>query len=159
MGISQQREYQILALNDLIRINKDRIDGYNKRINSGLDKNLKDLFSQFVKQSQHNIDSLNKFVSLLGGKPFEDYSITGKFYQAWISFRSLVLGFGRKPILEFAENCEDVMKKAYQKVLEDKGLAWQNNSGANYFLESQLDQFKVSHDTVRGLYEQTLAVA
>ena len=57
----------IYALNDLIRINNDRITGYKKRMDISLDNDLDFLFLEFVYQSQQNIKEISEYIKLLVG--------------------------------------------------------------------------------------------
>jgi len=48
MGILQHIEHQISALNDLVKINNDRIAGYEKGIEGTEDADLKALFAKYI---------------------------------------------------------------------------------------------------------------
>ncbi len=52
MGILQHIEHQISALNDLVKINNDRISGYQKAAESTSDDDLKRLFLDYIDDSK-----------------------------------------------------------------------------------------------------------
>jgi len=52
MGILQHIEHQISALNDLVKINNDRIAGYEKATDGTEDEDLKILFAEYIEQSK-----------------------------------------------------------------------------------------------------------
>jgi uncharacterized protein (TIGR02284 family) len=111
--------HQISALNDLIRINNDRITGYKKRIDTMLDDDLEDLFSDFIYQSHQNIDELTKYIYKIDGQLTMGAALSGKFYHAWINLSSSIYKQTRQTLLDYCEYCEDVSKSAYQKAFED----------------------------------------
>jgi uncharacterized protein (TIGR02284 family) len=115
---------QISALNDLIRINNDRITGYKKRMVITLDDDLDFLFSQFIYQSRQNVDELIEYIRLLDGVPADRDCLSGKFYHSWTDFKSLSYQQDRQTILDYCEYGEDVAKSAYQKAISDKEIEW-----------------------------------
>jgi len=155
--MSHDTEQQISALNDLIRINNDRITGYKKRMDIRIDDELEFMFLQFIFQSKQNIEELIKYVWSLGGKPADGKSLSGKFYHAWIDFKFNLTKQPRHIMLDYCENSEDVAKSAYSKALEDKGLSW-GKKIANT-LKSQLEELKMSHKTIMALRDKTAMLA
>lgn len=149
METLQHTAHQISALNDLIRINNDRITGYKKRMTITLDDDLDFLFSQFIFQSRQNIDELTEYIRLLGGQPADGNCLSGKFYHSWTDFRSLAYQQDRQTILDYCEYGEDVAKSAYQKAMDDKGFDW-NKKIANV-LTRHLDDLKSCHKLIKGL--------
>ncbi|HEY4195073.1 MAG TPA: PA2169 family four-helix-bundle protein, partial [Mucilaginibacter sp.] len=116
--------HQVSALNDLIRINNDRITGYKKRMGISLDDDLDDLFAQFIFQSQQNIEELTQYIYLLGGKPADGSTLSGKFYHGWMDFSSAINRQSRQTLLDYCEYGEDVAKSTYKKALDDKEMDW-----------------------------------
>ena len=149
METPQDTAPQISALNDLIRINNDRITGYKKRMVITLDDDLDFLFSQFIYQSQQNVDELTDYILLLGGVPADGNCLSGKFYHSWTDFRSLSYQQDRQTILDYCEYGEDVAKSAYQKALEGTDFAW--NKKIAIVLARQLDDLKSCHRLIKGL--------
>src|ERR1700712_5730436 len=139
---------QVAALNDLIRINNDRITGYKKRMDVTLDDDLDYLFAQCIYQSKQNIDDLLRGIKYLGGKPTNSESLSGKFYHAWMDFKSMPYRLSRQTTLDYCEYCEDVAKSAYQKVLTD-GDFMQGNINVIRLLEKHLDKLKASYTLIK----------
>ena len=135
--------HQISALNDLIRINNDRITGYKKRIDTMLDNDLEDLFSDFIYQSYQNIDELTRYIYQIGGKLTLGSVLSGKFYHAWINLSSSIYKQTRQTLLDYCEYCEDVSKSAYQMAFEDNEVHWDKKMIA--ILKRQLDNLKNSY--------------
>ena len=121
------REYienQISALNDLIRINKDRIAGYRKRIAITLDDDLVELLSDLIYQSYQHIEELTYNIYQLGGNPARNSGMPGKFYHSWTDLKAFIFRETRKKMLDYCEFCEDVVKAIYQKAFNAPELHW-----------------------------------
>jgi len=157
METLQNIEHQVSALNDLIRINNDRITGYKKRIDITLDNDLDYLFSKFIYQSLQNIDELTKYIYLLGGKPADGTTLSGKFYHAWMDFKSAPYRQSRPTMLDYCEYGEDVAKSTYQKALEDKEINW--NKKIINILKDQHDDLKISHKLIKELRDNSATAA
>jgi uncharacterized protein (TIGR02284 family) len=158
MDTLQHAEYQVSALNDLIRINNDRITGYKKRIDITPNDDLADLFLQFIYQSRQNIYDLIQYIYLLGGKPADGTSLSGKFYYAWMDFKSAIFfRQDRQTMLDSCEYGEDVAKSAYQKVFDDKEINW--GKKVVYLLKKHLDDLKKSHELIKELQDNSAASA
>ncbi|HTK20689.1 MAG TPA: PA2169 family four-helix-bundle protein [Mucilaginibacter sp.] len=117
-------EYQISALNDLIRINKDRITGYRQRIATTTDDDLEELFSDLIYQSYQHIEELTYNIYQLGGNPARPDPMAGKFYHSWTDLKALIFKETRKKMLDYCEFCEDVVKAIYQKAFNAHELHW-----------------------------------
>jgi uncharacterized protein (TIGR02284 family) len=144
--------YQVSALNDLIRINYDRITGYKKKIDTILDDDLQKLFSDFIYQSHQNIDELTKYVHKLGGKLTMGSALSGKFYQAWINLTSSIYRQTRQTLLDYCEDCEDVSKSAYQKAFEDSEVHWDKKE--TVILKRHLHNLKNSYLQIKKLKDK-----
>src|SRR5215469_2553151 len=95
----------IEVLNDLIRINNDRIQGYEKAIRETRqeDTDLKILYASMVAESHRLRIALGAEVQALGGKIPEGTTPSGTIYRAWMDIKALVSGRDRHAILA---NCE-----------------------------------------------------
>ena len=149
--------HQVSALNDLIRINNDRITGYKKRMDITLDDDLDDLFAQFIYESHQNIDELTRYIYRLGGKPADGTTLSGKFYHAWMDFKSTPYRQSRQTMLDYCEYGEDVAKSAYQKAIDDKEIDWDKK--IVYLLRMQHDDLKVSHKMIMELRDSSVTAA
>ena len=124
MNMREYLEYQISALNDLIRINNDRITGYRQRIDTTADDDLEALMSDMIYQSYQHIEELTYNIYQLGGKPARPDSIAGKFYHSWTDLKAFIFKETRKKMLDYCEFCEDVVKAIYQKAFSAQELHW-----------------------------------
>jgi uncharacterized protein (TIGR02284 family) len=108
------------VLNDLIRINHDRVEGYEKAVKelSVNDTDLKALFKRYASESNTYADALSAKVIENGGSPSADTTISGKIYRLWMEVRAAVSDKERKTILSTCEFGEDAAQKAYKEALE-----------------------------------------
>lgn len=106
-------------LNDLIRINNDRVVGYEKAIDELKDEDadLKTLFTRYITESRQYAQELTAEVTRLGGDPADGTTNSGKVYRVWMDLKSAVTGKDRKTILNNCEFGEDAAQKAYDTAL------------------------------------------
>ena len=149
MATTDTAEHQISALNDLIKINHDRVVGYQKGLEGTQDADLKALFSGYIAQSQKNTTQLETLVSTLGGTPTDATTTAGKFYHAWMDVKSAFTGKDRHSILADCEYGEDVAKKAYKEALGDADLNW--NTEISNTIISQNEGIQSAHNEVKAL--------
>src|ERR1700712_4844652 len=92
---------QTEILNDLIAINNDRIEGYNKAVNEveTADVDLKVFFGKMTTQSREIIAELQALVNQLGGEIENGTTISGKVYRVWMDVKSKITGNHRKNAL------------------------------------------------------------
>ena len=79
----------ISVLNDLIRINRDRTEGYHKAVEElkPADIDLKTMFTNMANTSIQNANELTAEVRNLGGEPASDTTQSGKLYRVWMDIR------------------------------------------------------------------------
>jgi uncharacterized protein (TIGR02284 family) len=130
MNMREYIEYQISALNDLIRINKDRITGYRKRMVTTPDDDLEKLFSELIFQSYQHIEELTYNIHQLGGNPARNDGAPGKFYHSWTDLKAFIFRETRKKMLDYCELCEDVVKTIYQKAFSAQELHWDKRAAS-----------------------------
>ncbi|RYZ57151.1 MAG: PA2169 family four-helix-bundle protein [Chitinophagaceae bacterium] len=106
-------------LNDLIRINHDRVVGYERAIEElkPEDADLKALFQRYVTESRQYAQELTQEVTRLGGNPADGTTNSGKIYRVWMDLKSAITGKDRKTILDNCEFGEDAAQKAYDLAL------------------------------------------
>lgn len=109
------------VLNDLIRINNDRIEGYEKAIKDVAgDASLLSVFSGYAEQSRKYASELRRMVSEQGGEPTEDSTTSGKIYRLWMDLRQAVSASESSSALDLCEYGEDAAQKAYKEALSDE---------------------------------------
>ncbi|WP_316738744.1 PA2169 family four-helix-bundle protein [Pedobacter aquatilis] len=144
---NQQKTVEVL--NDLIEINNDRADGFDKAVKDISPENidLKATFEQLSEQSRKNVTALAGLVGKHGENPDTGNTILGSIHRAWIDLKSSFGGDDRKSILEECERGEDAIKKAYKEALQENELG---EEVRNVLLEQQ-QGINASHDTIKAL--------
>jgi uncharacterized protein (TIGR02284 family) len=153
MGKSKLNTDTIATLNDLIKINYDRIKGYEKAIENTdtPEAELKTLYSRMIEESYEYNRELSEVVSRLGGEPASDTTVPGKIYHAWMDVKATFTGKDTKSILAACEYGEDAAQKAYSEALD---ISTALTPEANELIIRQKSLLKGSHDLVRQYRDQ-----
>lgn len=140
------------VLNDLIQINNDRINGYEKALKElkGEEDDLKTLFTGYIDQSRNLKNALGTEVQTLGKDMAEGTTGTGKIYRAWMDVKGLFTGNDRQTILNNCEFGEDAAQKAYKTALNTENLP----AFLYALINRQKDELKGAHDEVKALRDQ-----
>lgn len=136
------------VLNDLIRINNDRIDGYEKAIDETKDKDvdLQAVFHRMADESRQYASELRSEVQRNGGEIATDTTVSGKIYRVWMDIKSALTGKSRKTVLENCEFGEDAAQKAYDEALKsDAPLPAETRQ----LIVNQKTSLKASHDAIK----------
>ena len=136
-------------LNDLIQINNDRIEGYERAIKELKDEDhdLKALFVQMIGESHQYKLTLASEVAASGEDIDTGTTNSGKIYRVWIDVKAAFTGHDRKSILENCEFGEDAAQKAYKVALEDDDVP----AFINSIIADQKESLKLSHDRIKEL--------
>jgi uncharacterized protein (TIGR02284 family) len=145
------RENSIDALNALIEINNDRIEGYKTASEETKEMDLKGLFSECVKTSEKCKSELVKEVLDLQGTPIAGTKTTGKIYRVWMDFKALVTGESRSAILNSCVYGEEVALETYTDTLKTYGGDLSDKQIT--LLETQLLWVEADYYKVKGLRE------
>lgn len=145
----------IEVLNDLIKINGDRIVGYEKAA-SNLDNSevmLKSLFYQISDESQEINNRLTDKVTTLGGVPANDSTIPGKIYHVWMDLKSTFSGgdMSVSSALEMCEFGEDAAQLAYKEAVEESKDFPEE---IKHMIKNQQHLLKMAHDLIRNQRNQ-----
>jgi uncharacterized protein (TIGR02284 family) len=148
--IMSTTEKTIGVLNDLIRINHDRVVGYEKAIEELKEENedLRPLFLRYINESNQYAQELTVEVSRLGGEPAEGTTNSGKIYRVWMDLKAVVTGKDRKTVLENCEFGEDAAQKAYDMALNSEV---ELETALRDILVRQKTQLKIGHDEIKRL--------
>ncbi len=148
METTVTNEKLVDVLNDLVRINNDRISGYEKAANETEfeDVDLKALFNRFADESRTYRDELSREIVSLGGSPTDETTTSGKFYRVWMDVKAAFTGKDRKAILENCEFGEDAAQEAYQTALESDASM---STDIRQLISNQKAKLKDSHDAVK----------
>jgi uncharacterized protein (TIGR02284 family) len=144
-----ENDKSIDVLNRLIKINNDRIEGYNTAANETDETDLKTLFDQLANTSEECRADLIEEVVSLGGEPVEGTKISGKFFRAWMDVKAAITGRDRKAIFSSCEFGEDVAVNTYKKVLENESDVLTPTQLA--MVNEQYEMIRADHDSVKAL--------
>jgi len=138
----------ISVLNDLIRINHDRTEGYHKAVEElkPTDIDLKTMFTNMANASIQNANALAAEVRNLGGEPASDSTQSGKIYRIWMDIRAGISARDRKSVLALCEFGEDSALKAYKLALESDA---EIPAEARQLILDQKSNLQNAHDVVK----------
>ena len=144
----EKNEKTIEVLNDLIRINNDRIEGYEKAVKDSKeeDTDLRGIFTRMADESRNYKRELTDQVNRLGGDPASNTTQSGKIYRVWMDLKSAVAGKGRQSVLELCEFGEDAAQKAYEKALDESDAL---PPDIRTVIQKEKDSLRSSHDTIK----------
>ena len=133
------------TLNDLIRINNDRVTGYSKAASQAKDQDLQSLFSQLAQQSRQYATELRSCVGYNEKEVTDETTTAGKIYRTWMDVKATFGGDSRKGVLASCEFGEDAAQKAYKEALEDEELSPDVRST----IEKQKASLREAHDKIK----------
>lgn len=136
------------VLNDLVKINNDRIAGYERAISEAkdLDVDLKAVFEGMIRESQGYKSDIMAKVQAIGGDVTTDTTLSGKIYRAWMDVKATFTGSSRKAILENCEFGEDAWRRAYEAAL---GSDAEMSAEIRKLITDQYNSEKTSHDLIK----------
>jgi uncharacterized protein (TIGR02284 family) len=145
----QATENTVEVLNDLIKINNDRIAGYERAINEAkdLDVDLKATFEGMIRESRGYKEELAAKTNEIGGDPDDnnDTTTSGKIYRAWMDVKATFTGSSREAILDSCEFGEDAAQRAYEAALATDDL----DASVRGLISEQQSALKNSHDLIK----------
>jgi uncharacterized protein (TIGR02284 family) len=136
------------VLNDLIQINNDRIQGYEKasKETAAGDADLRALFDNMAAESRSYVNELTQHVAISGNEPADGTTVKGKIYRAWMDVKATFSGKDRKAILASCEYGEDAAQKAYDQALaSDAELPTE----IRQLIAGQKSSLRKSHDKIK----------
>jgi uncharacterized protein (TIGR02284 family) len=144
----ENNEELVSVLNDLIRINSDRIVGYERaaKESKDVDVDLIATFNQMADQSRKYKAELVQEVSRLGGDIATDTTVPGKVHRVWMELKAAITGKDRESILGSCHFGEDVAQKAYEAALESDATM---STEIRQLITSQKSDLKTSHDLIK----------
>ena len=144
----QHNEDLVDTLNELVRINYDRVFGYERAIEDVEDKDvdLKAVFSKYADQSRKYVSHWQQAIRSVGGEPVTDSTMRGKLFRVWMDFKATLSGKDRQSILDSCEFGEDAAQRAYQEALETDAHLPDN---IRQEIAEQKAELKSAHDSIR----------
>ena len=140
------------VLEDLIKINNDRIEGYEKALKDlkPEDADLRILFLKAIDQSRTIRIALGTELQTLGSDIPTDTSGSGSIHRAWLELKATFTGHSRHAILSSCEFGEDAIQKAYETALSDEHLP----EYLSALVMAQKQQLKAYHDEIKALRDE-----
>jgi uncharacterized protein (TIGR02284 family) len=148
----ESNEKIVDVLNNLVQINNDRIEGYERAAKETEDSDLKSLFNQMASKSHMMKSQLSSEVIKRSGKPTESTTTSGKAFRVWMDFKAALTGKNKKAILDSCEFGEDAAQGTYEDVLKD-GTELPGELAA--LISNQKTQLREDHDRVKSLRDST----
>ncbi len=136
------------VLNDLVKINNDRIKGYEtgrQELKEG-DEDLKSIFLTMISESKKYKMALATEVAALGVDIETGTTASGKIYRGWMDVKAMFTGRDRQTVLNNCETGEDAAQHAYEMALEEEIPA-----NIKELVQEQKTALKVSHDKIKAL--------
>lgn len=136
------------VLNDLIAINNDRIEGYEKAAEEikATDVDLQAIFNKMADESRKYKTELTAAVTRLGAEPEQGTTGLGKIYRAWMDIKTAFTGKDRQSVLNSCEYGEDAAQKAYREALASDA---EIDADTRQLITSQQASLKESHDLIK----------
>lgn len=121
--VSGQHKKALSIINDLIRVNIDRITAYEKAAHEDKQMNvsaeLRDVFYRMAVESRSYVNDLHAHVIRLGGAPVTQSTISGKLYLHWLNGKANFEGQTPDALLEDCLKGEESAQRIYQHALEE----------------------------------------
>jgi uncharacterized protein (TIGR02284 family) len=139
------------VLNDLVQINNDRIEGY-QRASKDLKDNeseLKTLFTTLIGDSHRFKLELGTEIEVLGKDMETSTTTSGKIHRTWLDIKAAFTAHDTHDILEECEFGEDAIVKAYREALEEELPAHLRE-----LVSGQLDELLDAHDEIKSLRDR-----
>ncbi len=154
----QHNEQTIDALNDLVRINHDRVRGWELAIkdSEGVDVDIKTMSHQKISDSKGYLQVLEGFVRQMGGTPATDSTVSGKLFRVWMDFKATITGKDREAILNSCAFGEKAAVEAYEEALATDAHLPDNVRKA---ITEQKTHIQASHRSVESHAKMQMAVA
>ncbi|WP_373492749.1 PA2169 family four-helix-bundle protein [Aquiflexum sp.] len=143
-------EELISALNDLVLIHNDRIEGYHQAVESidQKDYDLKMIFAKMISNSLDHNSVLENLIHDAGGEIERGTTTTGKIFRSWISIKSTFSTKDRISVLESCEAGEDSAMNAYDMALASDD---EMSTDVRQILLEQKASLKADHDQIKRL--------
>jgi uncharacterized protein (TIGR02284 family) len=141
------------AINDLIKINNDRVAGFEKAATDleSDDNRQITVFNKLAAESRQYVVELTDITQRYGGEPAEGTSASGDLHRAWIDLKSAFTGSDLLAILNECERGEDAAKAAYRDALDPEN---ELSPEVLLILQTQQQGITRGHDLIKSLRDQ-----
>jgi uncharacterized protein (TIGR02284 family) len=140
------------VINDLIKINNDRVAGFEK---AGTDLEADDnglvaVFNKLAGESRQYVMELTGIAQQYGD-PAEGTSTSGDLHRAWIDVKATFTGSDLLALLNECERGEDAAKSAYRDALDPENVF---SPELAQILQRQQQSIIEGHDLIKSLRDQ-----
>jgi uncharacterized protein (TIGR02284 family) len=141
------------VLDDLIKINNDRIEGYEKALKDVKpeDADLRMIFLKAIDQSRSIRMTLGNELQTLGEKIPLGTSGSGSIHRAWLEIKATFTGHNRHAVLASCEFGEDAAQKAYESALSSEHLP----EYLSAIVLEEKEQLKAVHNEIKALRDKS----
>ncbi len=143
---TQKRIAEVLT--DLVKINHDRTEGYEKAAKQASDADLKALFSKYANDSRKYANDLSAAAGGLDKNTSDETTVSGKIYRTWMDVKAFFGGDIREGLLGSCEYGEDAAQKAYDEALASDA---EMSAAHRQLIINQKNELKQAHDHVKKL--------
>ena len=142
----------VYALNRLVEINNDRIEGYETAASETDEQALKALFGRFAQASHTCREELAREIASLEGTPTEGTRNSGKLFRIWMDVKVALTSNNRKAIFNSCEFGEANALETYEHVLKHD----REHLGAYHIsmINTQMSILSGDHDLVRAIRDE-----
>jgi uncharacterized protein (TIGR02284 family) len=144
----ENNEKLISQLNNLVEINNDRVQGYERAAKETKESDLQSLFQELAGHSREHRSALGNEVTKLGGTPTESTRNSGKIFRAWMDVKAALTGKDRKAIISACEFGEDAALESYDAVLKSYDVLPEN---IREMIIKQKQELTQDHDRIKAL--------
>lgn len=148
-----KNEEIVESLNDLVKINNDRIMGYEKAVEDTEDSQLDSLFRQMIVQSQNFRSQLADHIVRIDGKAVSDATSTdtsSKIHRAWIDIKAAFTGKDTNTVLSSVEFGENAAIEAYEDAIEENHIP----AYIKEQLQGQLSELKAALNKIKVMHKE-----
>lgn len=147
MDITEKNKELSSTLNDLVKINNDRVEGYKKAAEQAKENPvLQVLFNEKAADSQKFASDLNQHIARIGGERTNDTTVAGKIFRSWMDVKNTFKPSDKTTILDSCEFGEDAALKAYEMALKSDA---ELDAELRKTIISQQESIKASHDRIK----------
>jgi uncharacterized protein (TIGR02284 family) len=141
----KKTDASVVMLNDLLKINTDRVERYKKAGYDTIDPELKSVFYAIADESRKNITDISMLLMRLCGSPKPERPVnTGRIYKAWQEVKSKFSGTWRNNLLNSCEFGELAAISAYTMAKIET-----INAGIGEVLGRQIETLKASMEVIK----------
>jgi uncharacterized protein (TIGR02284 family) len=150
--MSGQNKTILNLLNDLIRINIDRITAYEKASHMEItpEPEIREVFYRLGTDSRAYVNTLHAEVIRLGGVPVTQSTISGKIYLHWLDGKHSFEGPDTPSRLDACLSAEEAIQKAYKQALDEQHSL---PEGIYQLMENQLWALERAYQQLSSLHE------